>query len=441
VTVLSVRTAILVATAAVVLAAGCEPIGPAAPRARAPKGTRVELAGTFTFTPEGALVLTLAEPCTKTQSGVYSQQVLTPDAECDRSTLAKVALTAMTPWGGSVNGVWLDARRVEFRPAWGQTGIDPLADSTPYLITGAWTIGPLRWMPSLGDAQRMLGLIGDATDTQPELVRGGAPPSLEVSAIDVGGGALEAGGQRTVTVKVSNRGEGAAYRVVVTTRSSVAALHDQRLSYGRIAPGASKSRQLVVRLPMTESASDAMLVLVVGEGNGFAPHNVSRRVPIHVASAPVLTVRCAVVDRDPARPQLDAGETVDLRCTVSNTGSVAGQVRVQLTVAGAAQAGSNAKDLAGGASTVFDLPITIPRDLPLDAPVEIAVTAIEARYQRNAATTLTGVIHMPKLCTAGQLTRAQYDARIRELRAAVAAGDLTQAELDRYEAELVGCLQ
>jgi hypothetical protein len=40
----------------------------------------------------------------------------------------------------------------------------------------------------------------------------------------------------------------------------------------------------------------------------------------------------------------------------------------------------------------------------------------------------------------GQLTRQQYHAKIAELRAAVAAGDLTSAQLDRYGAELVACL-
>ena len=41
----------------------------------------------------------------------------------------------------------------------------------------------------------------------------------------------------------------------------------------------------------------------------------------------------------------------------------------------------------------------------------------------------------------GQLTRAQYRTKLNELRAAVAAGDLTQAQLDRYDAELVTCLK
>jgi hypothetical protein len=40
----------------------------------------------------------------------------------------------------------------------------------------------------------------------------------------------------------------------------------------------------------------------------------------------------------------------------------------------------------------------------------------------------------------GQLTLAQYNAKIDVLRAAVAAGDLTQEQFDRDDAELIACL-
>lgn len=41
----------------------------------------------------------------------------------------------------------------------------------------------------------------------------------------------------------------------------------------------------------------------------------------------------------------------------------------------------------------------------------------------------------------GQLTRAQYQNQLADLRTALTANALTQAEFDRYDAELVGCLK
>ena len=51
------------------------------------------------------------------------------------------------------------------------------------------------------------------------------------------------------------------------------------------------------------------------------------------------------------------------------------------------------------------------------------------------------LVRKPRLCEPGQLTRAQYQAKIAELRTAVTAGDITQAQFDRYDAELVACLK
>jgi hypothetical protein len=55
--------------------------------------------------------------------------------------------------------------------------------------------------------------------------------------------------------------------------------------------------------------------------------------------------------------------------------------------------------------------------------------------------TVAGVVRKLRLCEPAKLTRAQDQAKITELRAAVTTGDLTQAQLDRYDAELVACLK
>jgi hypothetical protein len=51
------------------------------------------------------------------------------------------------------------------------------------------------------------------------------------------------------------------------------------------------------------------------------------------------------------------------------------------------------------------------------------------------------MVRKPRLCVFGQLTREAYRGKIVQLRAAVSAGDLTEAQLDRYDAELFACLE
>jgi hypothetical protein len=69
------------------------------------------------------------------------------------------------------------------------------------------------------------------------------------------------------------------------------------------------------------------------------------------------------------------------------------------------------------------------------------ITARDRDSSRTARTTIVGVVRKPRLCTPGQLTTAQYQAKIADLRAALSAKVLTQDEFDRYDAELVACLR
>lgn len=405
-----------------------------------PPDTHVNLAGKFTFSPSGELVLALAEPCTVGRESVYGTMNAVAK-ECDRAHLDATRVVAATPWKTEVRGVWSDASHLAFRLDWKQSGLDPLTDDAATVVARPWTISSTRWTPTAAEAGRILKLVGDATDTEADLVRGGAAPNLEVATFEVGDGNLRAGTEAQLVVKVTNRGPGTAYRVVATTRSSVAALDRQRLTFGMIKPRAEKTRKLRITIPVSETAPDTMLVLVVAEGNGFSPKNVSRRVPITAPStASVLAVRCSIVGHAGVRPDLDAGDNVVMRCVVDNSGTSVTKVDLEAAVAGHA-APTQTQDVAAAGHASFDVPIAIPRELAIDSPVEIAVTVHDRQFVRTARTSVVGVVRKPKLCSAGQLTRAQYKAKMAELRAAVAAGDLTQAQLDRYDAELVTCLK
>jgi hypothetical protein len=186
-----------------------------------------------------------------------------------------------------------------------------------------------------------------------------------------------------------------------------------------------------------------MLVLELSEGNGVAPGNINRRIPIAPSTAaPMLAVQCTVQGQKMTRPDLDAGQRMTLRCTVDNTGDAEAKlVELEASVAGGAPARSAPQAIAVSGHLAFKVPIIVPRTLPIDAPVEIAITARDRSSSRTARTTIVGVVRKPKLCVPGELTRAQYQAKVADLRAALADKVLTQAQFDRYDAELVACLK
>jgi len=290
----------------------------------------------------------------------------------------------------------------------------------------------------------ILKLVGDATGTETEIVQGGPTPTLEVTAFEIEGNMLHTGDLSTLVVRIANRGPGTAYRVTATTRSSIAVLQGRRLSFGAIKPGADKVRRLNVTVPPSEAGPDTMLVLVLSEANGAAPPNASRRIPLAPSvAAPLLAVRCAVAGHRSARQlELDAGQDLVLRCAVKNTGTAAAkQVRVEASIAGGAPIVSADRPVPTGGDVSFELAMTVPRALPIDAPVEIAIAARDGPSSRSARATVIGVVRKPRLCVAGQLTLAQYRAKLADLRAAVASSELTQAQLDKYDAELVACLK
>lgn len=381
-------------------------------------GPRVEFVGAVAIDPTGRISLTLTQPC---RTGA-------PPVACGRATTDAIPVVAISPWGYRARGTWVDARRVVFAVPWAE-----LAHVTAATARRPWAIGSVQWTPDPAQAEQIVQLVEDAVHRL---------PSLEVTALDVEGGALQAGGERALAVTVRNTGAGTAYEVVATTRSSIASLHGLSLAFGTIAPGAAVSRRVRATIPTSERASDTMLVLALSGSNGVAPTSVSRRIAVRPI-VPVLATRCGIVDHPGAPPEIEAGETIVVRCAVDNPGQVAAQVEQRATIAGGAPSPWQARDVPPRARVEIDLSLTIPRDLPIDAPVALVVEARDPSFHPTPTTiaTIAGVVRAARLCHPGQLTRAQYNAKITELRAAAAAGDLTQDELDRYDAALVGCLR
>jgi hypothetical protein len=409
--------------------------------AQTPSQFRVKIHGVFTFSPAGELVLALSERrCIVID---YLERIRAYTTQpCSQATLDTIPVTAVTPWGKEVRGVWIDAGHIAFPIDWARSGIDPLADNVSDLTQQRWRIDTTSWQPTSADAARILKLVSDATQTEPDLVRGGPAPQLEVTALRFIEGAARSGGESTLVVGIANRGPGTAYRVRATTRSSLPSLHGRRLGFGMIKPGTDKVRTLRVSIPASETAQDVMLVLVVDEGNGFSPPNMSQRMPILASeTAPVLAVQCTIANRTNMPADIEAGGSIVLHCLVSNTGTSAAPVGLETTITHAPTIMTPPQLVAVGKQIAFDVPVKIPRELALDSKVEIAIVARGTTYARTARTIVTGIIRKSKVCEPGHLTQAQYRAKIEVLRAAAAAGDLSQAQFDRYDAELVSCLQ
>jgi hypothetical protein len=435
-----VIVAILVTACVVCSSTGCLPPAKGQPyTGPLPTEVHLDMSGTFRFTPDGELRLALANACTLEVRG--KQRI--KDVICPSGVLETIAVIARTPWDSEIRGTWTDASHLSFQADWKQAKLDPLADDAPSLAARPWSISGAQWRPTADESALILARIGDATGTEVALVQGGPAPNLEVTSFEIQGDVFHAGTPGALLVKIANRGSGIAYRVVATTRSSIDGLHGHRLSFGAIKPGADKTRSIELTVPVTEAARDTMLVLAVTEGNGHAPPNVSQRVVIApFLGAPVLSMRCGVADRDVTRPDLDAGKPVILRCNVNNAGNAAAQqVELEVTVGGSVAGRSAPKSIAMSARVALDVLVTVPRTLPIDALVEMAITARDRPSGRTARAAVVGVVRRPKLCMPGQLTRAEYQDKVADLRTALSAKALTQAEFDRYDAELVSCLK
>src|SRR5262249_12595943 len=151
---------------------------------------------------------------------------------------------------------------------------------------------------------------------------GGPRPNLEVTQFEIDGNTLRAGGASTLTMQITNRGPGTAYRVSATVRSGVMSLHGRQARFGLIEPGAGKLSRIQLKISASEIVPDPMVLVVFHEGNGFPPPSISRRVPIAApAVVPVLAVHCSIPGRSTERPDLDAGEDLVVQCGVDNSGT------------------------------------------------------------------------------------------------------------------------
>jgi len=396
---------------------------------------------------DGRVVVSLGA-CHQEAVEVYAGHTETKLLPCKYS---RDAVHLIAPWGVDATAALADAG--PDRPGalvavlqidWAMSGLDPLDAETweraerPWRLEHPMLEAPVSWTPTRADLEIMAAAAGRAAGIDPVVVAGGSPPDIVVDEFSVGGGEVLAGSVSSLEVAITNRGAGDAYRLYATTRSSIPALHGLQFSFGRVPAGASVRRKLSVSVPALEE-SDAMVVLVFSEANQFPPRNFGKRFPLRMVSELArLAMTCTLADK---AAEADAGEVVRVRCQVRNIGGrTATGVSVSVSVAGAATK-SHAIDIYPQASTAFDLPVRIPSGAKIDERLALEAIATETSHGARTTAKTEITVRRPRLCPQGRLTRAQYQTKRSELEAALAAGDLTREEFDRYDEELVGCLE
>lgn len=397
------------------------------------------------FAPNGQLVMTMPA-CTFVLTIKYVDRTEETRERC-MEPLADAILT--TPWGRTLRGVSDEPdaygrATLRFAPDARAVQLDPLDRRTwkigePWRVRHAMLKQDLAWTPTADELESFVTAIGISLGIDATLAPAHQPPELVVTNLHVTNDEILAGGTSVLELSVQNRGQGPAYRVHANIRSSLDELHGLQFSFGKIDPGATAVRRARVELAENIEETSAMLVLVFSEANGFAPANFSRRFPVRVvATAPRLAVSCRPASGDTT---VDAGEIVRLRCEVKNEGGrMATDVTTHATVGGQ-RASSRATHIAPRDAETVDVPIRIPTGAAIDQQLVIEVVAAEPAVGGQRATTRVAVtIRRPRVCPSGKLTRAEYRSKRAELERARTAGDLTADEFDRYDAELVGCL-
>ncbi len=397
---------------------------------------------------EGVIELRLAPG-----SCVHTEEVLdqfgylkTLETPCVNVSWASARVVA--PWGQAFGPPGVELDRLRFRIDWRTAGIDPLAGSDPAVLKKPWRFtadnarSDLIWTPDVRDSSAMLVAIGEATDTQIEVADVTAPPKLVVNDVHFES-ELRNGTRSELVVTVTNQGAGAAYRLVGGARSNLPALHGLRFSFGRLKPGQSKTRRTVVTVPRANNEAQALVVLAFEEAHRYTPAQTSTRFPVRPAvDQAVLAMTCSLDGLTGDRPRVDAGMTVHVTCVVRNEGAAARGIRLHAKVAeNPTVLFSEPFDLGADRSFSATLPLEVPRDAKLDSLLRVKLWAGDDASGVQADVVLTLEIARPQICPGGKISRARFDEKRTELRRKLDAGLISKEDFERYEAELVGCME
>jgi len=197
-----------------------------------------------------------------------------------------LVLELKTPWGTTLatrrfregaNSWW--PFTVDFT-----TDLDPTTPQTRALVAEPWTIrsisGPdfkARWIPNPQDVTLALALMASTTE---RIVTGQTPARVVTTGIVFEPNVLVAGRTVEARIDIENTGGSSARDVVVTTRSSVGALHNQRFAFGNLRPGKHKSQSLRMLVPAGVAGESITVVVVVDEAEGHGQPEITQTVKL-----------------------------------------------------------------------------------------------------------------------------------------------------------------
>jgi hypothetical protein len=171
---------------------------------------------------------------------------------------------------------------------------------------------------------------------------------------------------------------------------------------------------------------------------GLGTLRAARAAAIVTSEPPELAVTAVTVDGDAIQP----GTTAVLRVAVENRG---GGTAIDLraitrssvpALHGLGLVFSNVQPRTSRTRTVE---VAVPAALA-DTEVTIVLEWLEQRGHTPPETTARFAVSRP-VCPEGQLDRADFEQKLDKLRRLRDGGSLSQADYDRYEAELVRCLR
>jgi hypothetical protein len=190
----------------------------------------------------------------------------------------------------------------------------------------------------------------------------------------------------------------------------------------------------------------ATLVNHAGPANSTIPAKATPETPppreklADPPAAPLL-LSCAAVEKDAA-----PGQQLRIRCESTNPNESATHVKSVDVAVGTGAAlgavGQGLPDIAPHGHVEFEVTPTLPRSVKAGSllPITITMTINTPEFAPVHQQILIRVTPAG-MCTQGKLTRDAYEAKRKRMQDALKSGALNQAEYDRYDAEIVSCLE
>jgi hypothetical protein len=364
----------------------------------------------------------------------------TEQAQCPKDLEVK-DVSVRAPWG-QVFPAAVSAGVVTAKVDWAGAGIDPADAQATKLLAAAWTIHSddglvdASFDPAEADVTAEIAAINHANGDDGGEAAASEHAALTAAFVSEPG----ADGVNRVGLSVTNRGPDPAYKVVAHLRSSSTTLHGLELAFGRIASGETKTKAKDISLTGDPDEPNPTVVAAITAANA-PPASATGRVHLQSArraSPPALALACTLVDKEPA-----PGQRVRVQCESSNTGDtpvrgVAYQIALDKA---AAKPVGGPPELAGHAHVAFELVPTLPANAKLGSTLAIVITMTAPSAAPVQQKLSVEVVEFHGMCRQGKLTRDGYRAKRKRLETALAAGALSQDEFDKYDSELVSCIE